>query len=157
MTGVQTCALPIFWSLGPALALTLFDGGQRRSQTAQAVAAYDASVAAYRQTVLSALQEVEDNLASLRILEQEAAVQREALEAAQLSLSLVTNQYKAGTVSYLAVTSAQATALTAERASLDILNRRMAASTILIRTLGGGWHDGLLPAGNTTSRAATNP
>jgi NodT family efflux transporter outer membrane factor (OMF) lipoprotein len=134
-----------FWSLGPALALTLFDGGLRRSQTAQAVAAYDASVATYRQTVLTALQEVEDNLASLRILEQEAAVQREALEAARLSLSLVLNQYKAGTVNYLNVITAQATALTAERNALDILGRRMGASTVLIRALGGGWHEGPLP------------
>lgn len=143
-----------FWSLGPALALTLFDGGQRRSQTAQAVAAYDASVATYRQTVLTALQEVEDNLATLRILEQEAAVQREALEAARLSLSLVTNQYKAGTVNYLNVITAQATALTAERSMLDILGRRMSASTVLIRALGGGWHDGLLPPGHTAQDAS---
>ena len=142
-----------FWSLGPALAMTLFDGGLRRSQTAQAEAAYDATVAAYRQSVLVALQEVEDSLATLRILEQEAAVQREALDAARQSVALTTNQYKAGTVSYLNVVTVQAAALAAERTSLDIVSRRMLASAALVRALGGGWHASTLPAAAATGRA----
>lgn len=143
-----------FWSLGPALAMTLFDGGLRRAQTAQAEATYDASVAAYRQTVLVALQEVEDSLATLRILEQEAAVQREALEAARQSVVLTTNQYKAGTVSYLNVVNVQAAALAAERSALDIVARRMLASTALVRALGGGWNVAQLPVAGTAPGGA---
>ncbi|MBI4291567.1 MAG: efflux transporter outer membrane subunit [Betaproteobacteria bacterium] len=133
-----------FWSIGPALALSLLDGGLRRSQSDQAIAAYDASVAAYRQTVLTAFAEVEDNLAALRILEQEAQVQDEAVKSARLSLELTLNQYKAGTVSYLNVTAAQATALANERTAVDILNRRLAASVLLIKALGGGWSNASL-------------
>ncbi|MGH8756208.1 MAG: efflux transporter outer membrane subunit, partial [Burkholderiales bacterium] len=90
-----------FWAVGPALAETLFDGGLRRAQTDQARAAYDANVAAYRQTVLTGFKEVEDNLAALRILEQEAEVQDEAVQSARQAVALTTNQYKAGTVNYL--------------------------------------------------------
>ena len=126
----------------------------RASQTAQARAGYDASVAAYRQTVLVALQEVEDSLAVLRILGEEAAVQAEALEAARQSVVLVTNQYKAGTVSYLNVVNVQALALAAERASLDILARRMVASATLVKALGGGWSAAMLPAADGTARRA---
>lgn len=129
-----------FWSVGPALAETLFDGGLRRAQTDQAIAAYDANVAAYRQTVLTGFKEVEDNLAALRILEQEAEVQDEALQAARLAVVLTTNQYKAGTVNYLNVVTVQATALSNERTAVDILNRRLAASVLLIKALGGGWN-----------------
>jgi NodT family efflux transporter outer membrane factor (OMF) lipoprotein len=128
-----------FWSVGPALAATLFDGGRRRAQTDQAIASYDATVAAYRQTVLTGFKEVEDNLAALRILEEESQVQAEALQAARQSVELVTNQYKAGTVSYLNVITAQAIALSSERTAVDLLNRRLAASVLLIRALGGGW------------------
>ena len=128
-----------FWSVGPALAATLFDGGRRRAQTDQAIASYDATVAAYRQTVLTGFKEVEDNLAALRILEEESQVQAEALQAARQSVELVTNQYKAGTVSYLNVITAQAIALSGERTAVDLLNRRLAASVLLIRALGGGW------------------
>ncbi|WP_343722684.1 efflux transporter outer membrane subunit [Herbaspirillum seropedicae] len=127
------------WSLGPQLAQTIFDGGARAAATDQAIATYDGTVATYKQTVLTAFQEVEDNLAALRILEQEAAVQDEALQAARQALALVTNQYQAGTVSYVNVITAQAAALSAERASLDIRNRRMAASVLLAKALGGGW------------------
>ena len=134
-----------FWSVGPALAATLFDGGLRRAQTGQAIATYDANVAAYRQTVLTGFKEVEDNLAALRILEQEAEVQDEALQFARQSLAIVNNQYKAGTVSYLNVVTAQATALTSERTAVDILNRRLAASVLLIKALGGGWSADQLP------------
>ncbi|KAF1044806.1 MAG: Outer membrane protein OprM [Herbaspirillum frisingense] len=127
------------WSLGPQLAQNIFDGGARRAATAQAIASYDGTVAEYKQAVLTAFQEVEDNLAALRILEQEADVQNEALQSARQAVTLVTNQYKAGTVSYVNVITAQATALSAERTSLDILNRRMAASVLLAKALGGGW------------------
>ena len=92
-----------FWSVGAAISETVFEGGLRRAQTAQARAAYDATVASYRETVLTGFQEVEDNLAALRILEEEAQVQDEAVKAAQQSVTLTTNQYKAGTVSYLNV------------------------------------------------------
>lgn len=128
-----------FWSLGPALAETLFDGGLRRSQTAQARAAYDATVAEYRQTVLGAFQEVEDNLASLRILAQEAKVQAQAVQSARRSVTLTMNQYKAGTVSYLNVATTQATALSNERSAVALLGNRLTASVQLIKALGGGW------------------
>ncbi|EJN02051.1 efflux transporter outer membrane subunit [Herbaspirillum sp. YR522] len=127
------------WSLGPQLAQTIFDGGARRAATDQAIASYDGTVAQYKQAVLTAFQEVEDNLAALRILEQEAAVQDDALQSARQAVTLVTNQYKAGTVSYVNVITAQATALSAERSALDIQNRRMAASVLLAKALGGGW------------------
>ncbi|MGZ5817908.1 MAG: efflux transporter outer membrane subunit, partial [Burkholderiaceae bacterium] len=128
-----------FWSVGPALAMTLFDGGARRAQTDQAIAAYDVSVAAYRQTVLTGFQEVEDNLVALRVLEQEAQLQDEAVQSSRRSVELMTNQYQAGIVGYLNVITVQATALGNERAALDIQNRRLAASVLLIKALGGGW------------------
>ncbi len=134
-----------FWSLGPALAQSVFDGGLRRAQSAQAIAAYDANVADYRQTVLTGFKEVEDNLAALRILEQEAVIQEEAVQNARQSVALTTNQYKAGIVSYLSVVTVQATALVNERTAVDILNRRLAASVQLIRALGGGWRATDLP------------
>jgi NodT family efflux transporter outer membrane factor (OMF) lipoprotein len=128
-----------FWSLGPALALTLFDGGKRRAVSDQAIATYDENVADYRNTVLTAFKEVEDNLAALRILEEEAAVQAEAVRAAQQSLDASLNQYKAGIINYLQVVQAQTAALSARRAALDILGRRIAASVLLVKALGGGW------------------
>jgi NodT family efflux transporter outer membrane factor (OMF) lipoprotein len=131
-----------FWSVGPALAMTLFDGGARRAQTDQAIAAYDATVAAYRQTVLTSFQEVEDNLAALRLLEQEAQFQDEALQSARKSVALTTNQYQSGIVSYLNVITAQTTALSSERSALDIQSRRLTASVFLVKALGGGWGDG---------------
>ncbi len=129
-----------FWAVGPSLAGTLFDGGAQRALKAQAIAAYDASVAAYRQTVLSAFQDVDDSLASLQTLRGEIAVQRDAAAAAAETLRLTENQYKAGTLNYLNVIVAQNTSLTAERASLDIEGRRLAASVALLKALGGGWH-----------------
>lgn len=127
------------WSLGPAIAQNLFDGGLRRAQNEQALAAFDASVAAYRLAVLGGFLEVEDNLAALRILEQEAGVQDEALQAARESLALTINQYKAGTVGYLNVVAAQATALAGERVATDIRGRRLNAGVLLVKALGGGW------------------
>jgi NodT family efflux transporter outer membrane factor (OMF) lipoprotein len=134
-----------FWSLGAGLAGTLFDGGLRSAQGDAAIAAYDASVAVYRQTVLTGLQQVEDNLAALRILEEEARVQNEALQYARQSLAIAINQYKAGIVNYLNVVSAQATALSSEKTAVDLLNRRLAASVLLITALGGGWDVAMLP------------
>ena len=128
-----------FWSLGPALAQTLFAGGSLQALSDQARAAYDGTVASYRQSVLTGLQEVEDNVAALRILEREALVQEAAVKAAQQSLTVTRNQYKAGTVSYLAVIVAQTIALTNERAAVDIAGRRMTATVLLIKALGGGW------------------
>ena len=127
-----------FWSLGPNLALTLFDAGARDARKAQAVAAWDETVASYRLTVQTAFQEVEDNLAALQTLEAEAAAQAEALAAAAESLELVNNQYLAGTVSYLNVTNAQTVALNAERARLDIMVRRLSGSVALFKAVGGG-------------------
>jgi len=127
------------WSVGPALAETLFDAGARKAQTRQAVAGYDASVATYRQTVLGALQDVEDNLAALRILEEEARVQDAAVQAARESVALTTNQYKAGTVNFLNVVIVQAAQLSNERSALSIHGQRLAATVALIRALGGGW------------------
>ena len=128
------------WSVGPSLAATLFDGGAHSAQHTQAIAAYDASVASYRLTVLTAFQNVEDNLASLRILKQEYAVQNAASIAARKALDVTMNQYKAGTVNYLNVVTAQTTALTNERAELTITNSRLVATVQLIAALGGGWH-----------------
>jgi len=128
-----------FWSIGAAVAESVFDGGLRRSQTAQAAAAYDVQVASYRQAVLTGFQEVEDNLAALRILEQEAALQDEVVQAARHALELTNNQYSAGVVSYLNVITAQTTALANERTAVNVLGRRLTASVGLIHALGGGW------------------
>ncbi len=134
-----------FWAVGPAISELVFDGGLRRAQTEQARAAYDAEVAAYRQAVLTGFQEVEDNLAALRILEEEARVQDDAVKAARQAVAVTSNQYKAGTVSYLNVLVAQTAALSDERTALDILGRRMTASVLLVKALGGGWNVSSLP------------
>jgi outer membrane protein TolC len=128
-----------YWSVGADIAQLLFDAGARRARTDQAIADYDAEVAAYRQTVLTGFQEVEDNLAALRILEQEAQVQNEALQFSRESVALTINQYKAGIVSYLNVITVQTTALGNERTALDIQSRRLLACVLLIKALGGGW------------------
>jgi len=117
----------------------------RRAQTAQARAAYDATVASYRETVLTGFQEVEDNLAALRILEEENRVQDEAVKAARQSLAVTINQYKAGTVSYLNVLVVQVIALNNEKTAIDIHGRRMIASVLLVKALGGGWNMSDLP------------
>jgi NodT family efflux transporter outer membrane factor (OMF) lipoprotein len=135
-----------FWSLGAAAAEGIFDGGARRAVSDQAVAAYDLQVATYRQAVLTGFQEVEDNLAALRILEEEAALQDEVVQAARHALELTNNQYSAGVVSYLNVITAQTTALANERTAVNVLGRRLTASVGLIHALGGGWTAGGLPA-----------
>ena len=135
-----------FWALGPAaVAETVFDGGLRRAQAQQARAAYDGNVASYRQTVLSAFQEVEDNLAALRILAEEAIAQYEAVKAAEEAVRLTTNQYQAGTVSYLDVVVSQTAALNNQRSAVDIQGRRITAAVLLVKALGGGWSASELP------------
>jgi NodT family efflux transporter outer membrane factor (OMF) lipoprotein len=134
-----------FWSLGAALAQPLFDGGERRAASDQAVAAYDEQVALYRQTVLTGFQEVEDNLAALRILAEEAKVQEEVVQAARLNVELTMNQYRAGVVSYLNVILAQATLLQNERTAAQLLGRRLTAGINLVKAAGGGWTTEALP------------
>lgn len=136
----QLFTLPArFWSVGPQLAATLFDAGLRAAQTEAARATYDQDVAAYRAAVLSAFQDVEDNLASQRILEQEIAVQRQAVESARHALDITLNQYKAGTVAYLNVLTAQTTAFSAQQKLSTISGQRMVSSVGLVKALGGGW------------------
>jgi NodT family efflux transporter outer membrane factor (OMF) lipoprotein len=134
-----------FWAVGPQLAETLFDAGRRRAQKAQALDAFDVTVANYRQTVLSGFQQVEDNLAALRILAEEARAEDAAVQAALEALQISTYQYKAGVVSYLQVITSQAIALQDEKTAVDILTRRMVASVSLIQALGGGWDASKLP------------
>jgi NodT family efflux transporter outer membrane factor (OMF) lipoprotein len=135
-----------FWAVGPSIAETLFDGGRRRASSQAAQATYDAVVANYRQTTLNAFQQVEDNLAALRILEQEAQQQRDATKSAQESQQIFTNRYIGGADPYLEVITAQTLALQNERNEVDILRRRMDASVLLIKALGGGWTVAELPA-----------
>ncbi|AOI64263.1 RND transporter [Burkholderia territorii] len=136
----QLFTLPArFWTVGPQLAATLFDAGLRAAQTDAARATYDQDVAAYRLAVLSAFQDVEDNLASQRILAQEVDVQRQAVDSAEHALAIVTNQYKAGTVAYLNVLTAQTTAFTARQKLATIAGQRMVSSVGLVKALGGGW------------------
>jgi NodT family efflux transporter outer membrane factor (OMF) lipoprotein len=135
-----------FWSVGPQLAATLFEGGKRMAQVDLSEAAYDQAVASYRQTVLTAFQQVEDELSGLRILEREAQAQEEAVRAAQQSLDIVNAQYIAGTTDYLQVVTAQTAALQAQRTAIDTLTRRLTASVLLIEALGGGWDTSQLPS-----------
>ena len=134
-----------FWSLAGSAAQIVFDGGQRRGVTEQARAAYNESVDKYRQTTLTAFQEVEDNLAALRILEDEAEIQGAAVAAAEHSLELSNNRYKGGVANYLEVILAQSAALGDQRAAVDVLTRRLAASVLLIKALGGGWNVSRIP------------
>jgi NodT family efflux transporter outer membrane factor (OMF) lipoprotein len=134
-----------FWAVGPSMVETLFDAGRRRATSEAVLAGYDATVAGYRRAVLAAFQQVEDNLAALRILEREAQQQREATASAHEALELVTNRYREGADPYLQVITAQTIALANERNDLDILRRRMGASVLLIKALGGGWTSASLP------------
>ena len=134
------------WSIGPALAQTLFDGGRRRAVTDEAKAAYDATVAAYQQTVLTAFQEVEDNLAAIRILSAEAKQQEAAVTAARRLLDISMNQYRGGVTTYLQVITSQAALLSNQRAGVDIGQRQVIANVSLIKALGGGWNASQLPS-----------
>jgi len=127
------------WSVGPALALTLFDAGARRAAKAQAVASYDETAGVYRQTVLSAFQDVEDNLSAEHLLADEADREQAAVTAAQRSLDISLNQYRAGIVSYLQVATQQTALLTSQRAAVSLTGRRFVAAVQLVRALGGGW------------------
>ena len=141
-----------FWSIGGTVSETVYDAGLRHARTDEARAAYEASVATYRQTVLAAFQAVEDNLAALRILEQEARVQDGAVKFAQESVAVITNEYKAGTVTYLNVITAQTAALSDERAAIGILGSRMVDTVLLIEALGGGWSAADLPSAEAVTR-----
>ena len=135
-----------FLAAGISATVTAFDVGRRRALNQQARAAYEQTAANYRETVLGAFQEVEDNLAALRILDGESKTQDGAVAAAQHSLELSVNRYKGGVVSYLEVLTAQSTALANQRLAVDILRRRMSASVLLIKALGGGWNVNALPS-----------
>lgn len=133
------------WSIGAAAAVTVFDFGRRRALSQEATAGYDQAVASYRQTVLGAFQQVEDNLAALRILAQEAGTQAQAVQAAQRSLDLSKTRYEGGVTDYLEVITAENAALTDEVTAVNILGRRMASAVQLIQALGGGWSVSELP------------
>ncbi len=133
------------WSVGVSGLQTLFDAGRRRAASDQAIAAYDQAVATYRETVLTGFQQVEDNLAALRILEKEAQIQNEAVVAAQNSLDLSIQRYKGGVTNYLEVTVAQSAALSDQITAVNILGRRMVAAVQLVQALGGGWDSSSLP------------
>ena len=142
-------ASSLLWSLGPSMALNLVDGGQRKAVQAEARAALDGAGISYRQTVLQALQEVEDNLVAAQQLQQQAQAQSQAVQAAQRNLAIAQAQYSAGTVSYLNVVTAQASALSAERNLLDIQSRQVLASTQLMKNLAAPWPmDAAAPAVN---------
>jgi NodT family efflux transporter outer membrane factor (OMF) lipoprotein len=135
----------LLWSVGMSMTQTLFDAGRRHATSEAALANYDALVASYRQTTLTAFQQVEDNLAALRVLAQETDQQQQAVAAAQEFLELATNRYKGGVDTYLQVLTAQTLALANERNAVDILRRRMDASVLLIKAVGGGWHVSDMP------------
>ena len=128
-----------YWSVGPQLALTLFDAGRRSAEVDRTVAVYDQTVAQYRQTVLDSFREVENYLVQLKVYGDEAVVRQEALDAARESLRLTENQYRAGLIGYLDVVNVQTTALSNERSVLNLLQGRLVASVQLIAALGGGW------------------
>ena len=134
-----------FWAVGAAVAQTIFDGGRRHALNDEAKAGYDSTVASYRQTVLTAFQQVEDNLAALRILEQEEGVQATAVQSARRSLALSDTRYEGGVTSYLEVITAQNAALSDEVTAVNILGRRMASAVLLVQALGGGWDRSSLP------------
>jgi NodT family efflux transporter outer membrane factor (OMF) lipoprotein len=133
------------WAVGPQLSETLFDAGRRHATSEAAQANYDGTVATYRQTTLNAFQEVEDNLAALCILEKEAEQQHQATASAQESLQLFTNRYEGGVDNYLQVITAQTIALADERNDIDIQRRRIDASVLLVKAVGGGWDESQLP------------
>ena len=147
-SGVITTLLSgpsILWSAGASALAPIFDGGRRRANTDQAIAAYDQTVANYRETVLTGFQQVEDNLAALRILENEAQVQERAVVAAQKYLELANSRYTGGVTSYLEVTTAESAALSDELTAVNILGRRMVDAVTLVQALGGGWDRSSLP------------
>ena len=135
-----------FWAVGASMSETLFDGGRRRATTESARAGYDASIANYRQTVLTSFQQVEDNLVVLRELSTESAQQREATASAEEALRLFENRYAGGVDTYLQVVTSQTTALANERNDIDLMRRRLEANVLLIKAVGGGWDVSILPS-----------
>jgi NodT family efflux transporter outer membrane factor (OMF) lipoprotein len=133
------------WAVGPQMSETLYDAGRRHAVSESAIANYDGTVASYRQTALTAFQEVEDNLAALRILEHESQQQQEATASASETLQLFTNRYKGGVDNYLQVITAQTVLLANERNDIDIRRGRMNASVLLVKAVGGGWDSTQLP------------
>ena len=134
-----------FFSMGPSVSQLLFDAGRRRAVMAETQATFDGTIATYRQTVLTAFQQVEDNLAALRILQQEAGTVDKTVSAADRALTISTAQYKAGTTSYLTVITEQATSLSAQVTAVELLTRRLTASVLLVQALGGGWDESQMP------------
>jgi NodT family efflux transporter outer membrane factor (OMF) lipoprotein len=134
------------WAIGASLSETVFDAGKRKATTDQARAAYDAAVAAYRLSVLSAFQDVEDNLSSLRILSEESQQQAATVKTAERLLELANNRYRGGITTYLEVITAQSAALAAEQAQVELQTRRMTTSVLLVKALGGGWNVSSLPS-----------
>ena len=135
----------ILWSVGPSAVFTIFDVGRRRAASDQAIAAYDQAIANYRQTVLTGFQQVEDNIAALRILEHEAGVENIAVAAAEKYLELANTRYVGGVTSYLEVTTAESAALSDQLTAVSILGRRMVSAVTLVQALGGGWDRSALP------------
>jgi NodT family efflux transporter outer membrane factor (OMF) lipoprotein len=133
------------WSLGASATELLFDAGRRHAITAEARASYDQSAANYRQTVLQAFQDVEDQLSTLSVLNSEAAAQQRTVIDAERTLTISTSQYKSGLVNYLQVITAQAVTLSNQRTAADITTRQFAASVLLVKALGGGWERAQLP------------
>jgi len=144
-----------FWSLGPQLAGTILDFGKRRGTVQESEAAYDAAVANYRQIVLTSFQQVEDNLAALRILEEQAAAQNRAVKAAQTSLDVTTDQYRNGVADYLQVITSQTTLLTDQVTAIGILTNRMTANVLLVEALGGGWGASELPSASQLAHGSS--
>jgi outer membrane protein TolC len=133
------------WAVGGQMSQTIFDAGRRRAVSESATANYDGTVASYRQTTLTAFQEVEDNLAALRILETESEQQQQTTASASESLQLFTNRYEGGVDNYLQVITAQTVLLTNQRNDIDIMRRRIDASVLLVKAIGGGWDTTQLP------------
>jgi NodT family efflux transporter outer membrane factor (OMF) lipoprotein len=134
-----------FWTVGGTLTQTLYDAGKRRGQVNLAKADFDAGMATYRQTILTAFQQVEDEMAALRILEQETGATNETVKAAQMALDITVAQYKAGTATYLQVETQQTALFAEQKALVDLLTRRMVSSVLLVQALGGGWDTSQLP------------
>ena len=145
------------WAVGPALSQTLYDHGRRRATSDTVIAQYDADVAGYRQTTLQAFQQVEDNLVTLRQLETEAAQQREATAAAEQSLDLFNTRYEGGVDTYLQVITSQTAALQNERNDIEIMRRRLDASVLLVKALGGGWNTTQLPSIHNRPKPTASP
>jgi NodT family efflux transporter outer membrane factor (OMF) lipoprotein len=141
-----------FWTIGPSLLQTVFDAGRRSALIAQAEAQYDVTAAQYRETILTAFRDVEDNLAALRILAEEARQYDVAIESAQRSVELSTNRYRGGVASYLEVIVAQAALLTNQRTAVNVQTRRISAAVLLVKALGGGWNASQLPSGDSLKK-----